>query len=294
LTANSISLSDESIKIFLSIFPQGGVCFDCETTGLSPLVSGLIELAGIKIYPDGNYFFFDHLIAPQTPITKESMAIHGITPEMVATSPTSNVVLKDFFHFCEELPLIAHNAAFDAGFILYEGHTHQLPIPQLNVYCTLKLFKAIHHRQPSYKLQTLAETLNSPYREYHRALSDTLNLYWVMTTLYQQRTRSLEMEELRKRSLLFNLSELGSADELEKYPLIEELTPYMKSNQDIEIRYMGGSMKNKFRPIRPLGIIPFPHGPVLQAECLLSNKVKSFRLNKIKTFRLNGEDEHEA
>ena len=49
--------------------------------------------------------------------------------------------------------------------------------------------------------------------------------------------------------------------------LIEKvLTPREK----VEIRYMGGSLRNKWRPIIPQSLLPLPRGLILKAECLLS------------------------
>jgi DNA polymerase III subunit epsilon len=63
------------------------VFFDLETTGTDPVKDRIIELAFIKIMPDGTRDRMVKRINPGIPIPADSTAIHGITDEDVKNAP---------------------------------------------------------------------------------------------------------------------------------------------------------------------------------------------------------------
>ena len=62
--------------------------FDIESTGISPRADRIIELAIIRVEPDGSETCRDWLVNPTIPIPVESTAVHGITDEIVKACPT--------------------------------------------------------------------------------------------------------------------------------------------------------------------------------------------------------------
>jgi DNA polymerase-3 subunit epsilon len=76
------------------------IFFDLETTGLDIANDRIIEIAYIKVYPNGNEESFTYRINPERPIPAESTAVHGITDEDVKDCPTfkqmANKIAADF------------------------------------------------------------------------------------------------------------------------------------------------------------------------------------------------------
>ena len=64
------------------------VVFDIESTGTSPRKDRIIELAAVKVLPDGSEEERCWLLNPTIPIPPETTAIHGITDEIVKGCPT--------------------------------------------------------------------------------------------------------------------------------------------------------------------------------------------------------------
>jgi DNA polymerase-3 subunit epsilon len=62
--------------------------FDIESTGISTRADRIIELAIIRVDPDGTETARDWLVNPGMPIPLESTAVHGITDEIVRDCPT--------------------------------------------------------------------------------------------------------------------------------------------------------------------------------------------------------------
>lgn len=64
------------------------VFFDLETTGVSIATDRVVEIAILKIHPNGNKESKTWLVNPEMEIPAGSIEIHGITNEKVAAEPT--------------------------------------------------------------------------------------------------------------------------------------------------------------------------------------------------------------
>ncbi|MBQ8430421.1 MAG: 3'-5' exoribonuclease, partial [Clostridia bacterium] len=93
------------------------VVFDLETTGLDSKTCEIIEIGAVKIENGKISSTFSTFIKPQTAIPEEITTLTGITNKMVEDSPSINYVLPDFYKFCYGSSLVAHNIAFDYGFL---------------------------------------------------------------------------------------------------------------------------------------------------------------------------------
>ena len=86
------------------------VVFDIESTGTSPRKDRIIELAAIKVMPNGEEIRQCWLLNPQMPIPPKTTAIHGITDEIVKDCPTFEDKAKDIFAFFKGCDLSGFNA----------------------------------------------------------------------------------------------------------------------------------------------------------------------------------------
>ncbi|MHA6281192.1 exonuclease domain-containing protein [Salinimicrobium sp. CAU 1759] len=65
------------------------ICFfDLEATGTNVAKDRIVEISILKIFPNGNRESKTWLVNPTVPISKEVVAVHGITNEKVANEPT--------------------------------------------------------------------------------------------------------------------------------------------------------------------------------------------------------------
>jgi DNA polymerase-3 subunit epsilon len=75
------------------------ICFfDLETTGINVAKDRIVEIAILKVFPNGNKESHTWRVNPEMAIPAESSAIHGITNEMVANEPTFKQLLQRFMH----------------------------------------------------------------------------------------------------------------------------------------------------------------------------------------------------
>lgn len=274
----------------LEIFPQGIVAIDLETTGLSPLVDRIIELAAIKVTPE-KVEVWDELINPGVEIPPFTTDIHGITQDMVKDKEPLSKRLPSFLEFIEDLPLVAHNAKFDVGFILFAQHQLGFPLGKNDVYCTVKASRNAFENMPNHKLGTLAEKLDLKLENHHRAQDDALACLEVFKQAIIKGNEKEKTRKILKESYLFNLQDFKK-NSMEKLPKpIEVLSKKAERQTVVDIKYKGGSYKGQFRPVKPISLLPMPEGHILYALCLFTNLHKSFALSKIQAVKeLNAEE----
>lgn len=275
---------------FFQLFPEGAIFLDLETTGLSPVNDFMVELGALKITRKGTTQL-ESLVRPPVPIPQNTIAIHGITDAMVMNAPQTREVLLMFIDFCENLPIIAHNASFDAGFLICGFHRENLTPPSSAVYDSCRLARrffaqvAQQNKPENFKLSTLANFFQISLHQHHRAASDALTCLAIVLKLIALNPHENQRNNYKEKSFLFHLKNFANTHPLEIPTYLKGLIPYVESQTPIEILYQGGSHKGIFRPIEPLSLLPLPQGLILQAICLLDRELKTFTLKKIKDFR---------
>ena len=86
------------------------IVFDIESTGVNPRQDRIIELAAVKLHPDGREETKTWLLNPTVKIPPETTAIHGITDEIVRDCPTFFEMAEDIDHFFDGCDLSGFNA----------------------------------------------------------------------------------------------------------------------------------------------------------------------------------------
>ncbi|MBX9893430.1 MAG: 3'-5' exonuclease [Chitinophagaceae bacterium] len=94
---------------------------DLETTGINIGSDRIIEIAIIKISPDGTRQVKRKLLNPQMPIPKASSDVHGITDEMVKDAPTFKQAANEIKQFIDNCDLAGYNSnRFDVPMLVEE------------------------------------------------------------------------------------------------------------------------------------------------------------------------------
>lgn len=95
--------------------------FDLETTGLKLGSDRIIEIAIIKVFPDGHTEELSHRLNPQMPIPPESTAVHHIHDEDVAGEPTFKEYAPVVMQFIGNSDLAGFNSnKFDVPMLVEE------------------------------------------------------------------------------------------------------------------------------------------------------------------------------
>mgnify|MGYP003546772681 FL=1 len=83
---------------------------DLETTGVNLVADRIVELAIVKIQPDGSRVVKRKLVNPQMPIPKASSDIHGITDDMVKDAPSFKQMANEIRQFLDNCDLAGYNS----------------------------------------------------------------------------------------------------------------------------------------------------------------------------------------
>lgn len=164
------------------------IIFDTETTGLDPK-SGhrLVEIGCIELVDrreTGNSFHaYFH---PDRDMPLEAEAVHGLSIGFLADKPRFAEKADELIAFLGDAPLVAHNAAFDFGFV--NAELARLNLPQLaleRMRCTVQLARKLHPgAKHSLDALCIRYGIDRSHRVKHGALLDAellAHLYIEMT-----------------------------------------------------------------------------------------------------------------
>lgn len=146
------------------------VVLDFETTGLRPANDQIIQVGAVKYINHKKVGMINQLVNPLREISPRITSLTGITNESVNKQPTINTVIHELLEFIGDLPIVAHNASFDMGFLYALEDLAE--IPRYAVIDTLKLARKVI-QTPNHKLTTLAQFLELEHNA-HDALGDCL------------------------------------------------------------------------------------------------------------------------
>ncbi|WP_297363342.1 3'-5' exonuclease [Thauera sp.] len=146
---------------------------DFETTGLSPAQGDRATEVAVVIVDGGRVVDrYQSLMNAGVRIPAYIEALTGISNAMVRGAPPAAEVMQQVSDFVGDIPIVAHNAAFDAKFWdaeLARIHRHRAQ----DFVCSLLLSRRLFPLAPSHKLGALIEYARLPVAgRYHRALAD--------------------------------------------------------------------------------------------------------------------------
>ena len=152
------------------------IVFDTETTGIG-FADGhrIIEIGAVELinkYRTGKNFHV--YVNPERQVSEGAFKVHGISDEFLKDKPVFALVVAEFLDFIGDSKLIAHNAAFDMGFINH--HFSQLGVPLINSDRVIDTLDIARKKYPGAKnnLDALCARLNidTSARIHHGALLD--------------------------------------------------------------------------------------------------------------------------
>ena len=95
--------------------------FDLETTGTDISKDRIVEIAVLKLHPDGTQEKKEWRVNPEQPIPSQASAVHGITDEMVANEPTFKERSGEIYSFMKGCDLAGYNSdRFDIPLLVEE------------------------------------------------------------------------------------------------------------------------------------------------------------------------------
>lgn len=163
------------------------ICFfDLETTGINVAKDRIVEIAILKVFPNGNKESHTWRVNPEMPIPPETTEIHGITNEMVANEPTFKELAPKVYGLIKDSDLGGFNSnRFDIPLLAEE-------LLRAEIDFDLKKSLAVDVQTIFHKMEK--RTLEAAYKFYcdkdlidaHSAAADTQATYEVLKAQLQR------------------------------------------------------------------------------------------------------------
>lgn len=153
----------------------GWAVVDVETSGFTPGTARVISLAVLALDADGRVE--QSVVSLLNPgVDPGPTHIHGLTAEMLEDQPQFGDIVADVAELVRGRTLVAHNAAFDYGFLTAEAELAGVELPIDSVMCTVELARRLDLGTDNLRLETLAAHWQVTQRRAHDAFDDAVVL----------------------------------------------------------------------------------------------------------------------
>lgn len=186
------------------------ICFfDLETTGTNITNDRIVEIAIIKLFPNGTTESKRWLVNPEMPIPAEASEVHGITDEKVANEPNFKIVAPKIYEMIKDADLAGFNSdRFDIPLLAEEMLRAGIDFDMKNR-VSIDIQTIFHKKEP--------RNLSAAYRFYcdeylenaHSAIADTQATYEIFKAQMERyddlpkNIKELSSYTTRKKSLDF-------------------------------------------------------------------------------------------
>ena len=168
---------------------QKPICFfDIEATGIDISKDRIVELAILKVFPNGNEESFRWLVNPEMEIPKAVIKIHGITNEKVAKEPTFKALANKVYQLIKGCDLAGYNSnRYDIPLLAEELTRSDIDfdISKVNTVDVQTIFHKKEQRTLGAAYQFYC---NKDLEDAHSALSDTKATYEVLKSQLERYT----------------------------------------------------------------------------------------------------------
>ena len=153
---------------------------DLETPGVSVGSDRIVEIAIIKVNPDGSKTERLHRVNPELPISEESTQIHGISNEDVANEPTFKDLAPSLYKFLFECDLAGYNSnKFDIPMLVEEFYRAGIEF-DFQDRKMIDVQNIFHKMEQRTLVAAYRFYLNKELSDAHSAMADTKATYEIL------------------------------------------------------------------------------------------------------------------
>jgi len=192
------------------------IVFDLEATGINIAIDRIVEIAMLKIFPDGHEEFRRYLINPTIPMPAVVVAIHGITDEMVKNEPTFKEIAGTLNAFIGHSDLSGFNSIkYDIPLLVEEFLRAgvEFEVKNRRIIDVQNIFHKMEPRtlKAAYKFYCNTELINA-----HSAEADTRATFEVLKAQLQ-RYDGIEYTDKDGKTSMPVINEMKALDEFSYY-----------------------------------------------------------------------------
>lgn len=165
-------LAADSSLAGLPLAAVPAVAIDTETTGLDVRQDRVVEIAAVRLAPQGLAGHIASLVNPGAPIPASATAVHGITDDEVARAEPFPPVMAAVAEWIGNAVVVGYSVGFDLAVLRAEHERHGLAWTPPRSLCVRHLLQLVAPELPSQSLELAARWLGVESGERHRALGD--------------------------------------------------------------------------------------------------------------------------
>ena len=244
--------------------------FDLETTGLNITKDRIVEIAIIKVHPNGDEEYFLKRVNPEMPIPEETSLIHGIFNKDIENEPKFSEIADELVKFLGDADLAGYNSnKFDIPVLSEEllRVGNDFDVSNRKFVDVQNIFHKMEQRTlaAAYKFYCNKEIENA-----HNALADTKATWEVLKAQIEK------YDTLEK-----NIDSLSDFSKAGNYNLLD-FAGRLAINENNEAIYNFG--KNKGKTIKEIAVSePGYYGWMLNADFpLYTKQCLKIEMEKIK------------
>jgi DNA polymerase-3 subunit epsilon len=163
----------------------GWAVIDVETTGFQPSSARVISIAVLALDTDGHVE--QSVVSLLNPgVDPGPTHVHGLTAAMLEDQPQFSDIVGDVVELVRGRTLVAHNVAFDYGFLTAEAELAGVELPIDSVMCTVELARRLELGIDNLRLETLAAHWGVTQLRAHDAFDDAVVLTNVLAAALQR------------------------------------------------------------------------------------------------------------
>lgn len=260
------------------------VVLDLETTGLYPRTGDrVVEIGAVRYEGWKETGQFVELVYPERRMDPGATAVNGITDQMLAGKRPFRELMPELTEFIRGALVVAHNAAFDAGFLGIEYYIAAAPRLTNNWVCTLELAREKFDFDRN-DLGAIASrlSLSTPT---HAALSDvyaTAELLQHMAGMFRRQGWGGDVGALFD----WQGGEIFTSEPTRTYLVPDPIAKAIEKSRKLKISY-GRDGNKTDRIIKPAYLSQNNSGTIyLIADCELRQDRRTFRLDRMTDIEL--------
>jgi DNA polymerase-3 subunit epsilon len=169
------------------------VCFDCETTGLSPKKDEIISIGAIIIKNNKILHSrkFERFVKTDQPLTPESIKIHHIRECDIENALNIDDVIYEFLEFIGNRPLVGYYLEFDCAMVnKYIKPKIGVNLPNETTEVSELYFDQVIKKYPGanidLRFDIIMDRLNLPRLGKHDAINDVIMTAMIFLKLKNQ------------------------------------------------------------------------------------------------------------
>lgn len=164
---------------------------DVETSGFRPGQARIISLAVLGLDAHGRV---EHSVVSllNPGVDPGPTHVHGLTAAMLEDQPQFADIAGDVVEVLRGRTLVAHNVAFDYGFLAAEAEIAEAELPVDSVMCTVELARRLELGTDNLRLETLAAHWGVSQERPHDAFDDARVLTGILASSLR-RARDLDV-----------------------------------------------------------------------------------------------------